>query len=197
MDFSSAKAKSWISSSLASSRSESVLSSVRNSPATALARSEGNAELDSRVAASSKLDSESVSTNSSAVGDPSAEMSVSVSVSLSPSRRVSAAGAGSLADGKYTLAVLAAQVTTVAGQLDGNNDGTAGGDYTLVGTPANGLFRFFGDSNGDGAVNGTDFLAFRLAFQQQPASPMFDVDGDSQVNGADFLQFRLRFFQTI
>ncbi len=45
--------------------------------------------------------------------------------------------------------------------------------------------------------NGSDFLAFRLAFLQQPANPLFDVNGDGQVNGTDFLQFRLRFLQSI
>ena len=47
------------------------------------------------------------------------------------------------------------------------------------------------------AVNGVDFLQFRLAFQVQPVNAAFDFNGDGQINGTDFLQFRLRFLQVI
>jgi len=53
----------------------------------------------------------------------------------------------------------------------------------------------FGDSNGDGKVNGTAFLAFRLAFLS--ANNTIDFDNCGQVDGSDFLQFRLRFLQSI
>jgi hypothetical protein len=98
---------------------------------------------------------------------------------------------GSLADGRYTLAVLASQIVN----LDGDGNGTPGDDYTLVGTPANGLFRLFGDADGDGTVNSTDFLAFRLAFLSPSAA--FDFDGSGTVDSSDFLAFRLRFLQVI
>jgi hypothetical protein len=66
---------------------------------------------------------------------------------------------GSLADGRYTLRVIPGQVTDAAGNaLDGDGDGLAGGDYAF------GLFRFYGDVNGDGVVNGLDFGLFRAAF---------------------------------
>src|SRR5262249_28448482 len=99
----------------------------------------------------------------------------------------------SLADGRYTLSVFASKIN--AGWFDGNGDGNPGDDYILVGTPANGLFRLFGDSNGDGTVSGTDFLAFRLAFLGNNVT--FDFDSDGQVTGSDFLQFRLRFLQSV
>ena len=67
----------------------------------------------------------------------------------------------------------------------------------VCGPAAGAIYRLFGDSNGDRTVNGADFLAFRLAFLQQPVNPSFDFDGDGQVNGGDFLQFRLRFLQSI
>jgi len=101
--------------------------------------------------------------------------------------------ANSLADGRYTLTAVAAQFNSPG--LDGDGNGTGGDDYSLIGTPANGLFRLFGDSDGNGTVNGSDFLAFRLAFLGN--SPNFDFDGDGQVSGTDFLQFRLRFLQTV
>lgn len=99
--------------------------------------------------------------------------------------------AGSLLDGRYTLTILAAQ----SSNLDGNGDGTAGDDYTLVGTPANGLFRLFGDADGSGQVDAADFLAFRLAFLGN--SPVFDVAGDGFVDPSDFLAFRLNFLKVI
>ncbi|MBX7102527.1 MAG: pre-peptidase C-terminal domain-containing protein [Gemmataceae bacterium] len=103
---------------------------------------------------------------------------------------------GSLADGRYTLTINAASVTDSAGQpLDGNGDGTFGDNYTLVGTPANGLFRLFGDGDGSGQVTSTDFLAFRLAFLG--TVPTFDFNNSGSVDSSDFLAFRLRFLQSV
>jgi len=95
---------------------------------------------------------------------------------------------GSLADGRYTLTALASQITN----LDGDNNGTVGGNFVLTGTPANGLFRLFGDNDGDGDVDATDFGQFRLAFGTT-ANLAFDFDNDGDVDAADFGQFRQRF----
>jgi len=95
---------------------------------------------------------------------------------------------GSLADGRYTLTVLASKATN----LDGNGDGAPGDDFVLVGTPANGLFRLFGDADGDGDVDAPDFGAFRGAFGGV-SNPAFDFDGDGDVDAQDFGQFRGRF----
>jgi hypothetical protein len=97
---------------------------------------------------------------------------------------------GSLADGRYTLTVLAAQVPN----LDGNGDGTAGDDFTLVGDPSTApkLFRLFGDNDGDGDVDAADFGQFRQAFGTG-ANLAFDFDGDGDVDASDFGQFRQRF----
>jgi len=98
---------------------------------------------------------------------------------------------GSLLDGRYTLTVLGGLVASAAGLLDGNGDGTGGDDYVLTGTPANGLFRLFGDADGDGDVDAADYGAFRGAFGT--TNPVFDIDGDGDVDTADFGQFRGRF----
>jgi hypothetical protein len=102
---------------------------------------------------------------------------------------------GSLADGRYTLTALASQITVGGQALDGNGDGTGGDDYKFGG--AQGLFRFYGDVNGDGVVNGLDFGAFRSAFGTAAGDPAYlsflDFNGDGAVNGLDFGQFRSSF----
>jgi probable HAF family extracellular repeat protein len=96
----------------------------------------------------------------------------------------------SLADGRYTLTVLAAQVA--GGSLDGNGDGTGGDNYVMIGDPAtNKLFRIFGDADGDGTVAASDFIVFRQVFGGYLFA--FDFDGDGSVAASDFIQFRLRF----
>jgi probable HAF family extracellular repeat protein len=96
---------------------------------------------------------------------------------------------GSLADGRYTLTVHSSLVNY--GDFDGNGDGTPGDDYTRVGTPANGLFRLFGDADGNGTVNSVDFAAFRSVFGMGPS--IFDFSGDGQTDANDFAEFRRRF----
>jgi hypothetical protein len=101
----------------------------------------------------------------------------------------------SLADGRYTLTALASQINANAQQLDGNSDGTPGDNFTFDDT--RGLFRLFGDINGDQIVNGLDFGFFKNAFGTQVGDANFlsylDFDGDGVINGLDFGQFRTRF----
>jgi hypothetical protein len=104
--------------------------------------------------------------------------------------------AGSLADGLYTLTVDATKVRDGQGNaLDGDSNGTAGGDYVLN------LHRRYGDVNGDRFVNGADFAPFRTAFGTGPGDPnynaAFDFTGDGFDNGADFNAFRTRFGSSI
>ena len=102
---------------------------------------------------------------------------------------------GSLVDGTYDFMISAAQVSGVGGALDGNNDGTPGGSYSVTGSTANKFFRRFGDSNGSGAVDFmTDFMAFRAAFANGGPSTVFDFDGDGDVDFlVDFIAFRSRY----
>jgi hypothetical protein len=94
---------------------------------------------------------------------------------------------GSLADGRYTLTVLASQISAGGVTMTSN--------YTFG--DAQGLFRMFGDVNGDQTVNGLDFGFFKNAFGTQVGDANYlsylDVDGDGVVNGLDFGQFKLRF----
>ena len=64
----------------------------------------------------------------------------------------------------------------------------------LAGNPANGMFRPFGDVNGDATVNGLDLAAFRAALGTFTlfGSP-FDVNGDGVINILDLTAFRASF----
>src|SRR5262245_20315207 len=63
---------------------------------------------------------------------------------------------GSLADGSYTLTIRADRTHDRWGrELDGNGDGSAGGDRVDE------IFRLFGDNDGDGDVDGLDRDLFR------------------------------------
>jgi subtilisin-like proprotein convertase family protein len=103
---------------------------------------------------------------------------------------------GSLADGRYTLTVLAAQVGNTHGQLDGDGNGIAGDDFTFG--DAQGLFRFFGDANGDRHVDIADFAllsgTFNLNSGQTGFLAYFDFNNDGQIDIADFGQFSIRLF---
>jgi hypothetical protein len=93
----------------------------------------------------------------------------------------------SLADGSYTLTVLADRVHDRWGRdLDG--DGSAGGDRS------DGISRLFGDSDGDGDVDGRDREQFRAALRTEAAYLWyFDFDRDGDVDGRDNGQLNRRF----
>ena len=90
----------------------------------------------------------------------------------------------SLADGNYTLTVLASQVLDSASQPMAAN------------YPVN-FHRLFGDSDGNKSVDFlVDFIAFRNAFNQ--VSHTFDFDNSGSVDFlSDFIAFRNRFNSTL
>jgi hypothetical protein len=101
---------------------------------------------------------------------------------------------GSLADGSYTLTARADRVHDRFGrELDGDGDGSAGGDRV------DGFFRLFGDSDGDGNVDQLDRDLFRSAFKTNTGDThylwYFDFNGDGNVDGLDNGQFNRRFGQ--
>jgi hypothetical protein len=106
---------------------------------------------------------------------------------------------GSLADGRYTLTALASQISANGQPLDGNGDGTPGDNYTFG--DGQGLFRFFGDINGDRHVDVADFGLFSSTFNlnagQTGFLAAFDFNGDGHVDIADFGQFSVRFFTVL
>ena len=95
--------------------------------------------------------------------------------------------AGSLDDGNYSLTILDSITDAVGNRLDGDGDGSAGGNAT------DDFFRLYGDINGDRTVNIIDFFQFRNAFGNSELDERFDVNGDGVINILDFFQFRSRF----
>jgi hypothetical protein len=97
---------------------------------------------------------------------------------------------GSLRDGRYTLTAIAAQITSGGVQL---NDGV---NYTFG--DAQGLFRFYGDINGDRHVDIADFGLFSTSiFNPANYNAAFDFNGDGVIDIADFGQFSLRMFTVL
>jgi hypothetical protein len=88
---------------------------------------------------------------------------------------------GSLADGQYTLTIRGDKVRNGLNQaLDGDGDDVAGGDRVVE------FFRLFGDSDGNGDVDGADKKRFREAAEAGPSDPLFgafDYDGDGSLGG--------------
>jgi hypothetical protein len=114
-------------------------------------------------------------------------------------------GAASLADGRYSLTVLGSAVTDAAfgWNLDGDADGTPGGNYfnpadTLGGGPGQlRLYRIFADTNGDGVVDQQDLGQFRATLNAGSGNPLYlsilDADNSGVVDQIDLGQFRGRF----
>jgi hypothetical protein len=58
-----------------------------------------------------------------------------------------------------------------------------------------GLFRFYGDMNGDRRVDIADFGFFSLAYLTVANyNPALDFNSDGRIDIADFGQFSVRFF---
>ncbi len=95
---------------------------------------------------------------------------------------------GSLADGNYTLTVRGDRARDAVGRsLDGDGDGTAGGDRVDA------FFRLYGDSDGDRDVDLHDLGQFLSTFGRRQGDPRylayFDVNGDDRVGLIDLLAF--------
>jgi hypothetical protein len=99
--------------------------------------------------------------------------------------------AGSLSDGDYTLTIRADLIHNALGeQLDGDGDGRPGGNRTIT------FRRLFGDANGDGVVDGSDYAIFRTTFHKHAGDAgflwYFDYDGNGYIDGLDNSQFARR-----
>lgn len=99
---------------------------------------------------------------------------------------------GSLRDGRYTLTAIASHITADGQMLDGDANGTPGDNFVFG--DAQGLFRFFGDINGDRRVSIADYGLFSLSYLNAANYvAAFDFNGDGRINIADYGQFSLRY----
>jgi hypothetical protein len=90
----------------------------------------------------------------------------------------------SLDDGNYVLRIDSTKVRSGSGTLTGNS--------TFGATATDNFFRMYGDSNGDGRVDGTDFAALRAALAGA-YNPAFDFDGNGSVSsGLDTTEYTKR-----
>ncbi|PAY17988.1 hypothetical protein CKO51_18440 [Rhodopirellula sp. SM50] len=106
-------------------------------------------------------------------------------------------GSNSLADGNYRLEIIADQVVT-PGDNAMRSDVVFGGQ--TAGQPNNDdFFRLFGDTDGDGDVDGQDYGRFGLSFLRLSGDPNYDsdldYDLDGDVDGQDYGRFGLRFLR--
>ena len=141
--------------------------------------------------------------NSFIVTGPNGPVSVNVDLSLSsPNQthaRLTFSGAGtengSLADGRYTLRIVAANISVGGLFFDGDGNGTGGDDLVLN------FHRFYGDFNGDARIDITDFGEFSGSYNQSSISPQFrtvlDWNNDDRIDIMDFGQFSIRYFTTL
>lgn len=101
----------------------------------------------------------------------------------------------SLAEGVYRLDIIGTEISVFETRRKMDGDIAFGNEET------DRFFRFFGDSDGDGDVDGQDYGRFGLSFLRSPDDPEFnsdfDFDGDGDVDGQDYGQFGLRFLRTI
>lgn len=102
---------------------------------------------------------------------------------------------GSLADGHYTLTTLSGQVSINGQALDGDGNGTPGGDYV-----AN-FHRFFGDVNGDEHVDILDYGVFGTTYLRNSGDAGFlgylDKNNDGHIDILDYGQFGIRYLTVL
>jgi hypothetical protein len=102
----------------------------------------------------------------------------------------------SLKDGEYQLTVYGNKVHDgdVGDDLDGDANGSFGGNKLFGALAADNFFRKFGDSDGDRDVDTLDLARFRLSYLT-PGNYRwyFDFEGDSDVDTLDLARFRLRY----
>ncbi len=109
---------------------------------------------------------------------------------------------GALVDGYYQLTIDNTKVRRAGTNLnlDGDNNGLAGGNFVRGTSATDNFFAYYGDTDGDGAVGVAEFGQFRTSFGKLPSDPgynvLFDFDG-AGVGVADFGQFRSRFGRSI
>ncbi|MBL8819205.1 MAG: pre-peptidase C-terminal domain-containing protein, partial [Planctomyces sp.] len=107
----------------------------------------------------------------------------------------------SLRDGNYQLRIDSSKVSSSGLALDGDGNGSAGGDRIFGNDPGHKFFRLFGDGNGDRVVNVTDTTMFGTTYQKRVGQPLFnsifDSDSDGDVDATDYAFMRNQINKTM
>jgi len=98
---------------------------------------------------------------------------------------------GSLPDGHYTLTVFSDAISRDGISLDGNRDRIGGDNFVLNSSGSTGIYRLYGDLDGNGRVDATDLAILRIAMRTN--SPALDLNLDGRFNATDMVEFRKRF----
>ena len=114
-----------------------------------------------------------------------------VRFSFDPGTSVSSGG--SLLDGAYELTIDATRISRKGLDLDGDDEGNAGGNHVFI----DNFYRKYGDQNGSGIVDLLDFAAFRQAFGASETDVNYlselDGNGNGTIDLLDFAEFRQNF----
>jgi hypothetical protein len=102
---------------------------------------------------------------------------------------------GSLADGNYQLTIDGGKVhdSDTGTNLDGDANGSFGGNKVFGAAAADKFFRLFGDSDGDRYVSNADLKAFQSSYTRAAYQWYFDMQGDGYSDNWDLKQFQLRY----
>ena len=112
-------------------------------------------------------------------------------------------GTTALVDGNYQLTIDATKIrsTGFSHMLDGDANGSAGGNYQIGASAADKFFSFYGDINGDRIVSLIDYGAFRNAYGSARGEPnynsLLDFDQDGIIGLIDYGAFRNRYGQQL
>ncbi len=123
-------------------------------------------------------------------------------VTLTFSGTLTQAATAGLIDGNYRLIVDASKVKLrgTNGILDGDSDGSAGGNYTFGAALPDRFFALLGDGDGDGVVSLADMLASRTAYGKTLGEsgfrPAFDFNNDQTISLSDYLAVRTAYGRT-
>jgi hypothetical protein len=105
---------------------------------------------------------------------------------------------GSLIDGNYRITALSSAIRSTVGSvaLDGDNNGSAGGNFVDGESATDNFFRLFGDSTGDGAVGAPDTNRYRQTVGRSSPDPLYfaalDFNSDNAVGAPDTNAYRQR-----
>ncbi len=111
--------------------------------------------------------------------------------------------AGLFVDGIFQLVLHGANITDAAtgtGHYNGGADQIIAYNSAEAGGPSNYFHVLYGDTNGDGSVNLTDYRQFKLDYLSSSADSnydtAFDYDGDGGINLTDYRQFKLNYLNS-